>query len=234
MKALIRLRNGKYYASKVFAILNNKIEDKWEAGYSFQYVVFDEKNENLIVQNEYEQNTKHINTLLLIYDTDTSDMELDKNGLGKVSFISDEELNNIIDNNIRPNVINDCKKHIISYEGEYLEIKTARDIENLMCAAGGFHDGYISKIEKKPSGELVVLFDGLWGCSIEMNFASDVEYQNERSIEEGNAWWFGSTMVIDKGIIYFVDEDSYEIGNLLDDYLTWFKSKTIKYRIIPK
>ncbi len=43
MKVLIRLGQGKYYASKVFAIINNKIDDKQKAGYSYQYLVFNER-----------------------------------------------------------------------------------------------------------------------------------------------------------------------------------------------
>ena len=233
MKALINHGDGTYHASKVFAIINDKIEDKWKAGYYYRYLVFDENNNKLYFQDEYAHNTKYIKKLLLIYDYDSSDMKLDEKGLGKVNFISKDELDKIINSGEYTNELLDkCKKYITKYDGEYIDIKNKNDIENLMCVSGDFHDGYIKEINRNNEGELVVLFDGLWGCNIEMIFSKDVEYNNGRSIEEGDVWWFSCAMIFKDNKIYFADDECYTAEDDIKNYSTWFIAEKVKYRII--
>lgn len=235
MKALIRLGKGKYYSSKVFAIINTKIGNEDKGRMASQYLVLNETGDELVLKYKYEQDTKYINLLVLLYDCDTSDMILDDYGLGRVKFITEEELlNTALNNKNDNNLLEKCKNYITKYEGDYIEIKNENDIENLMCVSGNFHDGYIKEIRNNPNGELVVLFDALWGCKIELVFSSDVIYHCGRSIENGDdVYWYGSSIIFDKGLLLFVDKDKYEVGQLLYEDNIWFKSKDIKYKIIP-
>lgn len=234
MKAIIIHKDGTFHASKVFAVLNDKIDDEWEACYYFKYLVLDENNSKLYFQDEYAHGTKYIETLLLIFDYDTIDMTLDSNGLGKVNFISDDELNDIASLGKYSNkLLKECIKYATKYEGEYINISNENDIENLKCVSGNFHDGYIKDINKNEKGELVVLFDGLWGCSIEMIFSKDVEYENKRSFEEGDVWWSSCSMIFKHNKIYFADDDCYSGDDDIRDYSTWFVAEKIRYRIIP-
>ena len=232
MKALINHGDGSYHASKVFAVVNDKIDNKWDAGYCFRYLVFDENNK-LYFQDKYANIQKNIETLLLIFDNDSSDMTLNENGIGKVNCISNDELEDIINSgNYTNELLEKCKKYITKYNGEYIDIKKENDIENLMCVTGGFHDGYIKEINKNNDGELVVLFDGLWGCNIEMIFSKDVEYKNDRSCDDGNIWWFSSSMIFKDNKIYFADDDCYTAEDNIKEYSTWFIAEKVKYRII--
>ena len=61
MKALINHGDGSYHASKVFAVVNDKIDNKWDAGYGFRYLVFDENNK-LYFQDKYANIQKNIDS----------------------------------------------------------------------------------------------------------------------------------------------------------------------------
>ena len=232
MKALIRLKNGDYYASKVFAIKNDKSENDIKYGWSYQYLVLDKKNENLIYQYEYDQDAKYIIRMILVFDTDESDMKFNDKYIGKVNFITNNDLKLINEGRIPKRILSEAKKYTIEYKGEYISIETQRDIDNLISISGNFHDAYIDEIKRNDNNELVVFFDGCWGCSIEMIFSSDVEYKNERAKEDIDPYWFGCSIFFKDNKTIFVDGD-YTAGEKLDDFLVFFKANKIKYKIIP-
>lgn len=237
MKVIVKLDNDKYYASKVFAIINNNLDDEYDKGWKYQYLVFDENNQNLVLINEFQENSKYLKMRILILDNDTSDMTLDENRIGKVNFLTDEEINEIINNKITSQeVLNKCKKYITSYNGEYLYIKNESDIKNLMWTSGGFHDGYIEDVKRNEKNELVVLFEGIWGCDIEIIFSPDVIYhvKETEDLDYPDKWWFDSKLLIHDDLIIFVDSYDYNINDNLDNYSNWFKARSMKYKIIPR
>ena len=102
-----------------------------------------------------------------------------------------------------------------------------------MLITGELHDARIVKLEKQPDGSLYVLFDGVWGCSVELVFSGDVAYCAEsRNPEKWDPYWFESSIVVQDGLVYFFDSSK----NLtaLNDNDCWFKAKTMAYRIISE
>ena len=102
----------------------------------------------------------------------------------------------------------------------------------LMLVSGYFHDACISKL-KKQDDALYVLFNGTWGCSIEVWLAGDVSYSvKSRDPENCDPYWFGSSVLMEDGWIYFVDDEYVSIKDITDEYC-WFKARTLKYHVIP-
>lgn len=230
MKVIIRLGDKKYYTSKVFAIKMIKFNNLC----LYQYLVFNQYNEKLIFQDSRDYTSIYIDPLVLIYDNDSSDMQLGEDWSGKVNFISNHELEEIVvKGTYSKELLTKCKKHITTYNDEYIHVKNQKDINNLMAVAGGFHDGLIKEVNKNQNGELVVLFDELWGCKIEMIFSKDVEY-NCVKVEKGYEFWLDAKMLfIDKKIL-LVDDACYKPNKIkLDNRYNWFKSSEVRYRIIP-
>jgi hypothetical protein len=54
-------------------------------------------------------------------------------------------------------------------------INSGNDIRDLEWVSGGFHDAYIAEITE-CGNSLYILFDGTWGCKIEVWFEGDVSY----------------------------------------------------------
>ena len=233
MKAIINSEDNNYYASKVFAIKNDYLNDVYKGGFSYKYLVLNKDYTNLVFVNEYDMKP-HIYTNVLIFDNDMSDMTINDEGVGKVDFISDSEIDSIIQNNTcSQEVLDKCKQYVVAYNGEYIDIKDENDIDNLMRLSQGFHDALINKIGRNENNELIILFDGIWGCKVEMIFSEDVEFQNLSNMDGGDPTWYGSTMLIDEDKFFFVDQENYSIDKDLYEDATWFKAKNIKYKIIP-
>lgn len=230
MKAIVRLGNGKYYISKVFGVFNDNLNDDFNKGLRYYYIVFDEEMKSLISKYEYKQNTKYIDPEILICENDTSDMKIDKNNCGKVNFLSDDEMRNILDGKISDAILSKCMKYVDNSEIDYIEIKNNNDIKNFMLVSGNLHDGYIKELSK-INNKLYVIFDGIWGCKIEIVFEGNIQYQNQR--EEDNLWWFGSSMFFDNNEIVLVDDEGYEKCDDIKQSLTWFKAEKVKYKVIP-
>ena len=132
----------------------------------------------------------------------------------------------------------EIQKRCIEYDlfedySVFKAIKTEDDIKTFMSITGELHDARIVKLEKQPDGSLYVLFDGVWGCSVELVFSGDVAYCAEsRNPEKWDPYWFESSIVFQDGLVYFFDSSK----NLtaLNDNDCWFKAKTMAYRIIPE
>ena len=116
---------------------------------------------------------------------------------------------------------------------ETMEIRTEADIANLSCAFGGFHDAFIAREELMEDGTLYLLFDGTWGCKIEVWFRGDLEYDtSSRHSDEYDHFWFGSTVILQDGFVYLIDDDGMTVNNIGPGYC-YFKARHMKYRIIP-
>lgn len=71
-----------------------------------------------------------------------------------------------------------------------------------------FHDARIAKEELQDDGTLYLRFDGIWGCEIEVWFWGDLDYDiSSRDPETCDPYWFGLTVILQDGFVYFVDDD---------------------------
>lgn len=240
MHAIIRQGNGKYYVSAVFGYYNNvKSEDDYqrylERIYSPYYIVWDENRQKLVKVYEMEQGTKYMITQVLVVDESTDGWVVDEEGIGGVDFLTRELVDEIVESGNTPaDIIEKCKAVDEGYcYEEYKEIKTEQDINNLQCAAGWFHDAFISEEKLLDDGTLYILLDGVWGCKVEVWFSGDVEYDiSSRNPDEYDPYWYGSTILMQDGYIYFVDEDDMTVDEIGKGYC-WFKARHMKYHIIP-
>jgi len=236
MNAIIRLGDGKYYCSAVFGYYDDNETDKYS--YDMYYIVFNQEKTKLIKQPLFNPKSyPQLDKTVLVFDGDQTNWTVNKNGYGGVDFLPKENALHIIESGIMPsNLLNKCLSLEVSdnFEG-YHEIRDSKDVENLMWVSGGFHDAAISKQEEKQDGSLSVLFDGIWGCSIELIFSGDVSYctDSRNSDQCDDPYWFGSTLILKDGYKIFIDDDDIAIEDVNNDYC-WFKAKAMKYRVIPE
>ena len=232
MHAIIRKGNGEYYISAIFGYYSDSHQEPYYGSY---FVVFDEDKDNLIKQQVFNPETKpELDLMVLIVDRDESDWEENKYGFGGVSFLPKEKAMNIIQTGIFPeDTLDKCKELDDKFHyKEYIDIHNEADIEQLMDVSGDFHDAIIEKINN-DGNVLYVLFDGVWGCKIEMFFEGDVSYNTDsRNPKQYDPYWQGSTMILQDGYLYFVDEMDMKVEDIKEGYC-WFKAQNIRYHIIP-
>ncbi len=240
MYAIVRQGEGKFYVSPVFGYYNDvKSKDDYqrylESIYTPYYVIWDEKGEQLIRCFKMQQNTKYLIPQILIIECSQDDWILDEDGIGGVDFLPRELADQIIDSGEIPSeIFEKCKAVSKEYTYEPVqEIVTEKDIHNLEWVSGDFHDAYIEECKLLDDGSLYVLFDGIWGCEIEIWFSGDIEYDiSSRNPDEDDPYWYGSTVMIQDGYIYLVDEEEMSVEQISEGYC-WFKARHMKYHIIP-
>jgi hypothetical protein len=240
MHALIRQGNGKYYVSAVFGYYNDvKSKDDYqrylESIHSPYYIVWDSKREHLIKWFAMQPNTKYLIPQLLIIDTNRENWIADEDGVGGVEYLPKILADKYADSGVLPKGLFDkCVAASSRFHyNPYPEIITEKDIENLDWVSGGFHDAYIKEEHLNEDGELYLLFKGTWGCSIEVWFWGDLEYDtSSRNPEECDSYWYGSSLNIKDGFIYFVDEADMSVEEITNGYC-WFKARHMKYHVIP-
>lgn len=230
MHAIIRLGNGKFYTSAVFGYYNGK--DTYDI-YGRYFIVFDRDKTGLVKQKVFDRANKFLTPLVLIIRADTSDLKLCENG-GEVSFLTMDKLLSMVGKPIPGDIMERLLELDKSYEfKEYSEIKSEQDIDDLMSCSGGFHDAYIKELHTNSDGSLTVLFDGVWGCKIEMIFSGEVSYDIKcRESDDSDPYWYGSTLLYDNGSYYFIDDIDMTVGDITDEYCL-FKARNIKYKVIP-
>ena len=240
MHALVCQGNGKYYVSAVFGYFKDITAtddyDRYIESIRKPYwIVWDEKKKRLIRWLNMVPNTEYIIPQILIVDADKQNWNIDSEGVGCVDFLSREMLDSFLDMEEQPEaILEKCRSMDSGYVYEEIqEIKEQKDIENLYWASGGFHDARIAKEEPRQNGTLYLKFDGTWGCEIEMWLSGDLEYDtSSRNPDEYNPYWNGSTILMENGFIYFVDQDDMTIEDIGQGYC-YFKARNMKYRIIP-
>ena len=240
MHAIVRQGDGKYYISAVFGYYRDvtatdDYERYLEEIHKPYWIVWDSEKKRLIRWLSMVPNTKYIIPQILIVDSEQNNWNVDENGVGCVDFLSRELLDSILDEKIQPDeILNKCRAMDKGYSyDEIQEIKTKQDIVNLEWVSGGFHDARIAKEELLNDGTLYLRFDGTWGCEIEVWFSGELEYDtSSRDPEYYNPYWYGSTVILHDGFVYFVDNEDMTVDQITKEYC-YFKARHMKYRIIP-
>jgi len=238
MHAIIRCGKGEYYLSTVFGYFCNitatdNHQKYLERIHNQYYLVLDKDKKKLIKQYTFNKASKYLDLSILIVESNNEGWELDENGYGCVKFLCDVNQDTIEDE-LPDHLLTKCINIDSDYKYEqFQEIRTLVDIENLMTVSGGFHDAFIVEHKQNDDGSLYLLFDGTWGCKIEVWFDGNVSYSIASRIgDECDPYWFGSTVLIDDGYVYFMDGKDMSISDIGDDYC-WFKAKHMKYHVIP-
>ena len=225
MHAIVREKNGNYYITPVFGYLGGK----------YQYYFVWNKDRNRISKlSVYEENGRYLTRGIIIVDSDQSNWIMDENGIGCIDFLTLDQLEEIVCMNDQPeDILKKCREMDEGYEYEERpEIKTEKDTEDLMWAAGCFHDAFIEKEEMQEDGKLYVLFDGIWGCKVEMWFWGNLEYDTSSRAEYGDKWWMDSSILFEDGFIYLVDDEGITVDKISKGYC-FFKARHVQYHIIP-
>lgn len=244
MIAKILTKDNREYYSYVFA--------KFNPGFYETVIVFDEEKDKFELLNVYEVNPYIIRKVFII-DTDTNDW-VSKDSI-KVSLlfkykecsgydwmINDIELiKAIIDGNqveasykIKAKELNN---NIDKSEWRY--VKNQKDAEDLLTAAWGFHDAYIKDIKyfdvedtEEGTRKVQVLFGGCWSCEIILEFNRDVLIHFVSEDDADNCV-YSSNIIFHDGFVYWVGEDV-ETFSDIEDYLTYFKARSLKWKMINK
>ena len=140
------------------------------------------------------------------------------------------------ENNQPQNILEQCRKIDKGYiYDEIHEIKTQKDIEDLDWTTGNFHDAYIAKKKLQDDGKLYLRFEGIWGCDLEVWFWGDLEYDMSNRDPElvDDPYWFDSTILLQDGFVYLIDEEDMTVEKITTDYC-YFKARHMEYRVIPK
>ena len=231
MYAIIREGDGKFYTSMVFGYY--KSSDDFDYKNRF-WIVLNKAKTDLIKQSVLQQNTKYLIPMVLITDADTNGWNKIGENQESVDFLPTEDLLSMIDGGTVPNELTrKCIELDSAYKFESIRtIGTVNDIRDLDWVSGGFHDAFIADI-KQNDDSLHILFDGTWGCKIEVWFEGDISYDtSSRDPKKWDPYWLGSTVTIDNGFVYLIDDEDVSINDINSSYC-WFKARTMKYRVIP-
>lgn len=240
MHAIIRQDDGKYYVSAVFGYYRDvtATEDYKryiESIHKPYWIVWDSEKKRLIRWLSMVSDTKYIIPQILIVDSERNNWNLDEEEVGCVDFLSRELLDSFLDDEIQPEeILSKCRAMDAGYVyNEITEVKNQQDIEDLNWVSGGFHDARIAKEKLQNDGTLYLRFDGTWGCEIEVWFSGDLEYDtSSRAPEECDPYWYGSTVILHNGFVYFVDEEDMTVDKITSGYC-YFKARHMKYKVIP-
>ncbi len=240
MHAIVRQGNGKYYISAVFGYYQDidatddyqRYLQKIHKPYC---IIWDEEKKRLIRWLVMVPNTHYIIPQILIVDSDQSGWKMDDQGAGCVDFLSRELLDSFLNEEKKPeNILEKCREMDVGYMyADVREIKTQKDIDDLQWASGGFDDGRIAQREFQNDNTLYIRFKETWGCEIEIWFIDDLEYDmSSRDSETDDPYWHGSTIILQDGFVYFVDEENMTVDEIKPGFC-YFKARHMKYRIIP-
>lgn len=233
MHALVYQGNGQHYVSAVFGWNNS---DDYESANNSYWIVWDSEKKRLIRWLDFRQNTKYLLKQILIVEADQSNWNMNEKGEGCVNFLSRKFLDSLLRKRVQPrDVLEQCKAMDAGYVYEpFHEIKTRQDINDLDWAVSNFHDAYIKKEKLQDDGKLYLKFDGIWGCNLEVWLWGDLEYDtSSRDPELYDPYWFGSTILLQNGFVYLIDEEDMTVEEITSDYC-YFKARHMKYRIIPR
>lgn len=171
--------------------------------------------------------------LVLIVDEGNEDWIVDEKGHGCVDFLTGVDFEAAGDEPVlTAQLLEWCIQMDSAYiYQEYQDVRAEKDLRNLFCVAGGFHDAYIETC-RQDGTQIYVLFDGIWGCKIEIWFEGEAAY----SVEAGNPGkdpiWYSAALVQKDGFYYLVDDDSADVDHL-DDQCCWFRGRSLRYHVIP-
>ena len=241
MHAIIRKGNGKYYVSAVFGYFRSvPKDDSYEeyircSRYPY-YIVWNEEKTALIKKHQFVQDTEYIIPQVLIVDGEQKGWESDSKTRSEwIAFLPRELADELVQKKTLPEQI---RKKCLAEDDhfiyqEYREVKTQKDIDDLEWVSGCFHDGCVEKAEWDKDGSLYVLMGAVWGCSIELWFWGDVEYDiSARDSSIVDPYWLDGSIFFENGFVYLVDDCDMTAEQITSNYC-WFKGRHMKYRVIP-
>lgn len=237
MYAIVKNKNGKYYTSMVFGYYckitaTDDYQQYLESIHNQYYLVLNKEKNRLVKKYVFPWESKYLDPQILIVDTEQAEWTLDEQSHGCVSFLCGTDID-ADDFSLDPSLLGKCIAMDAMQEYlEYVEVKSEADIEKLRCVSGCFHDAHIEKCEH--IGDTVhVLFDGVWGCKIELWFSGDASFcVDSRDPEYDDPTWYDSSILSEDGYFYLVDDCDMKVQDITDKYC-WFKGRTLKYHIIP-
>lgn len=238
MHVLVCQGNGKYYVSAAYGYFRDvtAMEFSERSRQMFQnpfFVVWDEDKKRLIRLKRYQQNTPYIVPQALIIDNDRHHWVKDEEDVGCVGFLSRELLDSFLDDEKQPDeILAKCRALDSDYVyNETPEIQSQSDIDNLMQASGFFHDAFLEEKKLRADGTLHLLYDGVWGCKIELWFWGDLEYCLAVREESDYPFLDRCSIILKDEFVYFIDEDRSieDISRGVD----FIKARHMKYKIIP-
>lgn len=188
----------------------------------------------MVKKEIFPRRNRRLDPLVLIVDEENEDWIVDQEGHGCVDFLTVVDFEAKGDEPVlTPELLERCIQMDSSYfYQEYQDVRAEKDLRNLFCVAGGFHDAYIETC-RQDGTQIYVLFDGIWGCKIEMWFDGEAAC----SVEDGNPQgrdpvWYSATLIEKNGFYYLVDDDSADVDHL-DDQCCWFRGRDLRYHVIP-
>lgn len=237
MYLIVRNGNGSHYTSLAFGYYcfitaTDNYQRYLEGIHNRYYLVLDAEKRKLIQQYVFDRNSMALNPSVVIVDDDTADWKTDEDGKGCLKFLGkyppDRIVQEISNEDLQRCIVMDAECH---YE-PYQVIETQADADRLMTSAGGFHDARISELYYE-NDTLYVLFDGIWGCRIEVWFSGEVSWNTDsRDPEEYDPYWLCAALIVSDGWICLVDDDNIDNLDIPDNHC-WFKARKLKYHIIP-
>jgi len=234
MQAIIRCGSGRYYCTPIFGRYINKHSP--ESPFDWYVICFDEAKEKLIQYPFYRYDRKpYLDLMVLTSDSDLTGWVQNAQGYEGVSFLSQSEALVLIQSGDLPvGLRTQCMACDLHEDFScFRPVTNTADIRKLMSITGSFHDSIITKMESHPNGSLHVLFEGAWGCSVELLFSGDVSYcADSKSPEAGDPYWYESSIALKEGYVYLIDAEI-DVADLTNDY-AWFKARSMQYRIIPE
>jgi len=231
MYAIIREGAGKFYTSMVFGYYQSLDASDYK---SRSWIILNKEKTALIRQPFLQQNTTYLIPMVIIVDADDSDWNKEDENRKSAAFLPTNDLTEMIEENRLPaHLLQKCIDLDQAYRFESVrEIKTEADIRDLMWASGEFHDAFISEMQE-ANGALFILFDGTWGCKVEVWFAGEIAYDvSSRDAEKYDPYWFGGSVILKDGFIYLIDDENAAVEDIEEGYC-WFKARRMQYRIIP-
>lgn len=240
MYAIIKENDGKLYGSKVFGIyrdVEHMDDDFYAEIKNCYYIVLDETKKKLIYKSPFAKGTNHIIKLIVVTDFDDSELEQTKNDSMIHKAIN---VDGIFDMIKTKNVPDEITKNCIEIDRKYkytdtVRVKSKKDIDNLMCIAGEFHDGRIESIDFSEKDKVKILFRELWGIDLELIFEGDIGYQIKGLPDPKyyDPYWSCATLIYCNGYYYLFDYHGATIEDIEDDLTVYFKGERLTYRILP-
>ena len=238
MYAIVLSEDGKCYGSTVFGFfcdvpLCGKSAGDWKFRHHLYYLVLDPDKKRLVRQYLLDKKSGKADPTLIITDVEDSDWVYDDEGfLGCAKMLSQFD-GKSPETDIPQEVLEQCIAADAAYNyEEYPEVRTQRDVENLLSATMHFHDGGIDRSALGGDGTLYVSFADTWCCTVELWFSQIASFHI--GTENGNCWCAGVRILLEDGYVHFMSNNCGEDTYGGDDWeYCHFKAKGLKYHITP-
>lgn len=240
MMAIVKQEDGRHYTSCIFGTYCKitGARGSWQEGmeklHNRFFLVFDRDKTKLIKVYIYPWEEEYLAPKILILDTEDAQWRYldEEKKQGCVDFLEglDTEAEEIT---LTAEQLKKCHamENNCSYE-PYSEIRSEKDAQALLTAAGYFHDGYV-KSYTRTEDCVYVLIKGCWGCSVELWFVGNPEavFPSEAAFD-CTEYWFEATILHENGRFYLVDGGDYSFADI-SAADRCFSGERMKYHIIP-